>query len=131
MLMLRKELMAEIKKGLAIHCHHDTLVEFCYDYDKRVEYIRRDKPKNEQEIRLRLFKILSESAVKEIPEAWLEVEEAWREAEKARRETYKAWREAEEAWRKADAAWPQESKDAFHKKWCGCSEWNGKELVRD
>ena len=26
-------------------------------------------------------------------------------------------------------AWYQESKDAFHKKWCGCSLWNGKELV--
>ena len=88
-------------KGFAIHCHHDTLVEYCYDYNERMEYIKNKKAKNEQETRLRLFKILPEKAEKEIPKTW----------------------------RGADEAWPQKSKDTFHKKWCNCKSWNGQELV--
>src|SRR3990167_2048725 len=93
--------------GFSIHCHHDILVEWCYDYEERVEVIKKDKPKNEQEIRLRLFKILPEEAVKEIPKARQEADKAWQEADKAR---------------------PQNSKDAFHKRWCGCSEWKNGEI---
>ena len=119
----------KIKQGFSIHCHHDILAEYCYDYDERVAYIKSDKPKNEIETRLKLFKILPKKALKETPIAW-------QEADKARREAYKAWREADKAWQEADKArkeaykaWSQKQKDAFHKKWCGCKEWNGKELV--
>ena len=47
-----------MKKGLAFHCHHGTLYEFVYDYDERVRYIKEFKPKGEQELRLRLFKLV-------------------------------------------------------------------------
>ena len=44
-----------IKKGMFWHVHHDTLLEYCYDYDERVRFIKKNKPKSEQELRLRLF----------------------------------------------------------------------------
>mgnify|MGYP001572435572 CR=1 FL=1 len=77
----------KVKKGWGIHCHHDILVEYVYDYDKRVDYIQTKKPENEIATRLKLFKLLPKKAVNEIPKAW---------------------------------------QDAYHDKWCGCREWDGK-----
>ena len=101
--------------GLSIHCHHDVLVEYCYDYDERVASIKKEKPKNEQEIRLRVFKILPKKAEKDIPADLLRAYQAWKQADQTSNQAYRAW--------------PQESKDAFHAKWCNCKSWNGKELV--
>ena len=99
--------------GLSIHCHHDILIENCYDYDERVEAIKNDKPENEQEIRLRLFKLLSKEAIDELPEGLI----------KANAERDKAYAERD----KANAKWTD--KEAWHKKWCGCKEWNGEEII--
>src|SRR3990167_8043285 len=159
------------KIGFAIHCHHDILVERCYNYDERVEYIKKNKLENELKIRLRLFKILPKKSEKDIPERYLKAYAEWEKAyaewkkanaewnkahaerkkaddelEKAHAEWEKAYVELEKAyaeckkaddelekayaeWKKADDEWPQESKDAFHKRWCGCKEWNGKKLI--
>ena len=46
------------KSGLAFHCHHDCLIEYVYDYNERVRFIKSDKPQEEQELRLRLFKLI-------------------------------------------------------------------------
>ena len=46
----------QIKSGFYWHVHHDKLIEYCYDYDERVDYIKKEKPRNEIETRLRLFK---------------------------------------------------------------------------
>jgi len=49
--------------GLA-HCvHHDIHWEYCYNYQKRVEFIKENKPKEEQELRLKLFKLLPNKLV--------------------------------------------------------------------
>ena len=48
----------EKKSGVAFHCHHDQLVEWCFDYDERVKFIKEHKPPEEQELRLRLFKLI-------------------------------------------------------------------------
>ena|SRR4030043_809191 len=93
--------MSNIKSGFAIHCHHDILVEYCYNYDERVAAIKRDKPQNEQEIRLRLFKLLPDEALKDLPTGY----------------------------QKAYQEWSQADKDAFHKKWCRCKEWDGSEII--
>ena len=101
----------EIKKqGWAIHVHHNILVEWCYDYDERVNYIKTEKPKKEKKTRLRLFKILPKEAIKDIPIKY--------------RNAAQAWSEADKAWWKAD-------KKKFHKKWCGCKKWNdnGEEII--
>ena len=125
-----------MNKGLAVHVHHDILVEYCYDYKGRVEYIKANKPKEEQEIRLRLFKILPKKAEKDIPKGYLEANKAlneaykaWDEAYKARNEAYKARNEADKAFSEANKAWSETDKDAFHAKWCGCKNWNGSKLV--
>ena len=110
-----------MKSGLAVHCHHDILVEHCYNYDERVEAIKRNKPKNEQEIRLRLFRLLSQEAINEIPQNLVKADA---EREKAAAEWEKAYAERE----KADAEWEPKEREAWHKKWCGCMEWNGEEI---
>jgi chromosome segregation ATPase len=138
------------KSGLSIHCHHNILVEHCYNYDERVEVIKRDKPQNEQEIRLRLFKLLPKEAVDELPAEWkkavAERDKAYAEWEKADAEWEKAdaewekasaewkkayaeWEKADAEWEKADAEWKKADQEIWHKKWCGCAHWNGDEIV--
>jgi len=123
-------------KGLSIHCHHNILVEYCYDYEERVRAIKGDKPQNEQEIRLRLFKLLPPEAIDELPiklvKADAKRKKADAELKKADAEWKKAYAEREKAYaelKKADAEWKKADRDAWHKKWCGCKEWNGEELV--
>ena len=113
----------KIKQGWSIHCHHDTLIEYCYNYAERVKYIKSDKPQNEQKVRLRVFKMLPNGAEKDIPEKLLKAYQAWKQA-------YQAWEQADQALKQAYQAWKQADRDAFHKKWCvpNCP-WNGKELV--
>ena len=123
-------------KGFAIHCHHSVLVEYCYDYDERVNAIKATKPKNEIKTRLRLFKILPEEALKDITvrfqKAYAERRKAyaeWQKPDAEWRKAYAEWQKADAEWRKAYAEWSDEDKDAFHKKWCGCKYWNGREIV--
>jgi len=118
-------------KGMFWHVHHDYLCEYCYDYDERVEYIKKNKPKNEIETRLRLMKPVKGKLPKEFVEACKKYEEAckkYEEACKKRDEAYKKWKEAgkklDEAYRKY---LPELEK--LHKKECGCKEWNGREIV--
>jgi hypothetical protein len=101
-------------KGLAIHCHHDQLIEWCHSYTERVDYINSNKPEHEKATRLRLFKLLPKEAIRDLPKGLV-----WARAEwgKARAELDKAYAE----WGKAD-------REAWHKKWCGCSEWDGNEI---
>ena len=49
-----------IKSRFAFHCHHDILVEYCFDYDERVKFIKNNKPLGEEGLRLRLFKLIPE-----------------------------------------------------------------------
>ena len=108
--------------GLSIHCHHDLLIEYCTSYDERVDYIKKNKPIHEREIRLRVFKLLSDEAIAALPKGLVRANADWEKA-------YADRQKADADWQKADADWPQQARDAWHKKWCGCSEWNGKELV--
>ena len=163
--------------GLAIHCHHDILIEYCWNFEERIKMIKQ-KPKNEIKTRLRLFKILPAEALNDLPAEWKkaydervkacdEGEKAdaeWKKAdaewtkacdecEKACDEWEKAcdeWVKADDEWKKADAEWTKAcdecekacdecekacdeldkaDKEKFHAKWCGCKEWNGKEIV--
>ena len=153
-----------IKSGLAIHCHHDILIEHCYDYDERVRVIKRDKLQNEQETRLRLFKLLPKKAIDELPAEvrkayaewrkayaeWCKAYAEWRKATAEVRKAYAEVRKAYAEWCKAYAEWckayaewckataevrkayaecRKADQEAWHKKWCGCKEWNGKEIV--
>src|SRR3990167_3726568 len=171
---MEKQIIGEnivLGKGLSIHCHHAVLVEYCTDYEARVNYIKATKPEHENELRLKLFKLLSNEAFNDLPEKYVKAYADWQKADADRQKAYadllkayadrqkayadllkvdadwlkadadrqkadadwqKAdadWQKADADWQKADADWPIKEKEAFHKKWCGCKEWNGKELV--
>jgi hypothetical protein len=149
------------KSGLAIHCHHDKLFEYCYNYDEKVNYIKSDKPKHEIETRLQLFKMLSREAIAELPKRLVKAYADWKKADaeytkanaeynKARvkadadwekayadwkkayadwKKAYADWKKADAEYTKADAEYTKADQEAWHKKWCGCKEWNGKEIV--
>jgi hypothetical protein len=96
------------------HVHHDRLVEeLAQPIEKRIEYIRKHKPKHEVKTRLRLLK----PAIG-IRQAWAEyettIEQAWAEYMRIR-----------------ESAWTEyvRIREKLHKEQCNCSEWNGKELV--
>ena len=150
--------------GLSIHCHHDILIEYCYDYQERVDYIKKEKPEAEIAIRLKLFKLLSTLAMADLPKGLVK---ACTERKKANAKYWKActkygkvyaeynkanakygkacteWNKANDKYNKAlaeydkayvecskaYAEWDYEERVTWHKKWCGCKEWNGKEMV--
>jgi len=139
-------------KGMFWHCHHNILCEYVYDYQERVNYIKKNKPKNEIKTRLKLFKKVKGKLPKEFVEAgkkcdkarekYIKAEEKCDKArekyikarekyDKAREKYDKAWEKYIKAEEKYNKAWgkyePQIEK--LHKKECGCKEWNGKELV--
>ena len=124
-------------QGFYWHLHHDKLIEWCYDYQERVDAINQ-KPKNEIETRLRLFKPVKGKLPKKLNEAekkWVEAEKKWVEARKkwveARKKRYEAWNKWVEAREKLGEASKKylPELELLHKKECGCKEWNGKELV--
>ena len=147
------------KKGFYWHVYHDKLIDWCYDYQERVNYIKIEKPKNEIKTRLRLFKKVKAKLPKELVEAGkkyieagkkcIEAGKKYGEAGKkyceAEKEYDEAWKKYGEAWKKYVEAWKKSIEaekeydeaivklqlEKLHEKECGCSEWNGEELVFD
>jgi hypothetical protein len=138
-------------KGMFWHVHHDKLVEYCYSYKERADYIRKEKPKKEIGIRLRLFKLVRGKLPVEWVRAWEAYVEArkaydraWKVYEKARKAWDKAWKAWDKAWqvyekaRKAwDKAWEafvnveeacKDKIEALHKKECPNCPWDGKRI---
>jgi hypothetical protein len=95
-----------MKKGFAFHCHHDKLVEWVYDYDERVDSIKDTKPPKEQELRLKLFKLIPKDRVPaEITQARATYNKARATCNKARATYNKAWAACDKAWATYDKAW--------------------------
>ena len=120
-------------KELCVHSWEYQLISFA-EYDARVREIKQNKSKSERKIRLRVFKRLSKEAINEIPKNLIKANVDRRKAnddwKKANADCEKAYADREKAyadWDKAYADWKE--KDEWHKKYCGCKEWNGKELV--
>jgi len=134
------------KQGLAIHLHHGLLIEWCYSFQERVDYILKSKFKSEQKIRLKLLKMLSEKAIADLPKYLVEADrkrdasfrkrrEAHRKWVKARRkweEARRKWIKAHHKWIKADRKWDEayirwintKAAKQWHDKHCGCKEWS-------
>jgi len=104
--------MTNYNHGIAFHAHHNILLEECPDYEKRVEEIRRCKPRKEQMLRLRLFKLIPSD---KLPPELATTYEAYDKAKKARAEAWEARVRAEKAYNKADAdhdkAWEGRAKN--------------------
>src|SRR3990167_2433760 len=113
----------KIQTGLFWHVHHEALLEWCYNYDERVAYIRKEKSKEEQGTRLRLFKPVKGT----LPQ---EVVKAGQELNKARQEYYKAWQEYDKATQEYDKALNDNKEliEALHKAECPNCPWNGRTI---
>ena len=78
-------------KGFAFHVHHSILAEWCYDFNRRVEAIKQDKPKEEQELRLRLFKLIPKDRLpKDLIKAMKDYNKVWDAYDKAAKDYDKA-----------------------------------------
>lgn len=102
------------KSGLAFHVHHDTLIEYCTDYDDRVDYIKKYKPFEQRELRLWLFQLIP---IERLPQDGLKAYiKAWRVGDKAREEAREAYEKPWEVYDKAREAYVK-TKEAHDKAW--------------
>ena len=107
-----------MKKGFAFHCHHDVLVEYVHDYDERVKFIKEYKPKSEQGLRLKLFKLIpDELAPGKDSAKWEACDKAREACDKAR----EAYTKAREAYDKAREAYTK-AREAYDKAWEACDK---------
>ena len=113
-----------MKSGLAFHVHHDNLWEWCDDYDGRVEYIRKKKAQGEQELRLRLFRLIPPDRIpgKDNP-LWEAYSEAREASEKVREAYIQTWEAYCKAWKALYKAIGAEI-EALHKELCPDCPWN-------
>ena len=130
--------MITCNRGIAFHFHHDILAEWCSGYNRRVEEIKQFKPKMEQSLRLRVFRLIPNdrlpSKLKTAYEIYDKAEEAhiraWEiyvKAQEARDKAGEARDKAEEA---RDKAWetcmPQ--LERLHGELCPDCPWNGQTI---
>ena len=111
------------RAGFAFHCHHDKLYEyvFDFDFDERVESIKKYKPLKEQPLRLRLFQLIPDD---KIP-AKDSVE--WTTYIKAREACSKEW-EAHNKAREAYLLKYSQELEELHTELCPNCPWNGKTI---
>ena len=106
----------------AWHVHHNILIELLTEpIENRIKYIKKFKPKNEIELRLKLLKVVKGELPKEFVEAWQEYNEArqkdveaWQKYNEAWQKYYEARQKYDETWQKDDETW-QEYDEAFQK----------------
>lgn len=101
--------------GWAWHVHHVPLLEWCTSYQKRVRYVRVEKPLEEQELRLRWFTPLQHP--ERVPQAY---GQAWQ----ALVQTGHAYAQATEAYLQATEAYKDEI-EALHREEHPDCPWDG------
>ena len=144
--------------GLAHCCHHDKHWEYCYNYSDRVAYIKERKSTSEQELRLKLFKIVPDerlpgrdspefAAYKEAGEVydreWTAYNKAWityrKRAQAAYNQAAAAWEKVWAVYDGAQAAYNQaltayiaryqDEFDELHKELFPSCTWNGSSIL--
>ena len=138
------------KEGLCFHVHHEVLYERCWDYEGRKDYIKEYKPKDEIELRLRLFQPIQNlpqviiEASAELNKASAEHDKASAEYDKARVEYNKASAELNKASAEHDKAYAEYDKayaefnkvlfkhkeelEKLHNEQCPNCPWDGKTI---
>jgi len=110
------------KLKFAWHIHHEILVEpLTEPIENRIKFIKENKPKEEQPLRLKLLKEVKG----EIPKSIVKARKAYVKARKACVKAGKACDKAGEACVKKINT--NKTLLALHKKECGCN-WNGKNI---
>jgi len=102
--------MNSIKSGFAFHVYDCQLVDFCFDYDEKVEVIKEDKYQDEQALRLRLLQIIPKSR---LPRPLVEAIKAYDGAIKALDEARNALDEDKNAY--------GDAKKAYDRAWEACN----------
>ena len=92
--------------GLGMHCCHDELFSWVYDFDERVDYIENHKPEAERKLRLRLLKLFPKDR---IPEELTKAGEAFYKAREAYDKASQAFYKASQAFYKASQAYDKAS----------------------
>ncbi len=112
-------------KGMAWHEFHNRLLTYCFDYNARVEEIKREKPKNEQPTRLRLFKITEGKLPDEVIEACQKYGEAWQKLDEVEQDD-EAWQKYDEARQKYKEVLKKHKQEIIelHKKECKDCVWD-------
>jgi len=109
--------MKTCNRGIVFHAHHDTLVEWCPDYDERVEKIKETKAKEEQALRLRLFKLIPADRLPSELTIPLETyTKAWEAYDKARQARQEALEARDRAWQAREKA-----RETYDRTWEACS----------
>ena len=89
--------------GYFTHIHHSSdspIIEWSYDIEKRLTFIRANKPTDEIELRLACIIRVSDEL---LPAKWWEARDKWEEADAKLQKAYAKWEEAEAKWREAEA----------------------------
>jgi len=138
--------------GFYWHVHHDMLLEWCYDLEERIDYIKKLKPADEVETRLKWMQPVEgklPKAVIEAGKAYCKAREVYRKAGEtyweacyAEEKVGEAYGKAREAYRKAwkpycKAREPyhkalrdhKDEVEALHDKEHPDCPWDGKTLV--
>ena len=94
----------------AWHVHHNVLIELLTEpIENRIKYIKKFKPKNEIELRLKLLKVVKGELPKEFVEAG--------------QKYYETWQKYVEVYKKYESQIL-----ALHEKECPNCPWNGKTI---
>ena len=119
------------------HLHHDKLVEsLTKPIKNRIQYIKKNKPKKEIKLRLKLLKPVRGKLPQELGKVWQKYDKARRKRDDARKkhdEAEKKYNEAEEkhyeAWEKYNEAEEKYKPQtlALHKKECPNCPWDEKQ----
>lgn len=125
------ESQSKKQSGLAFHCHHDELFEWVTDYQERVDYIEKRKPQSEQELRLRLFKMIPEDRIPpefvKAGEAYTKAHEAFRKGRYIGGDIPRAFSVVGWTYNKVYREYEPEM-IALHKELCPGCTWDGKTI---
>ena len=127
------------------HVHHDDLVEPLWGpIEKRIDYIKKNKPASEQKLRLRLLKPVRGQLPIAVVEAWeahLQARAAYDQARATYDQAGEAYGQAGEAYGQAEAAYDQagaayyqvlaghtDEINALHAQECPDCPWDGKTI---
>ena len=115
--------------GLYWHVHHDVLMEYCYSYDERANYIKSDKPEHEIELRLRLFKpVKATLGDQKLLEVYNKAQEAYNKAW----EVYdKAKEVCNEAWKVCFSSITKAELERAHAEECKDCPWDGETIFQN
>ena len=136
------------ESGFFWHVHHDVLVEWSDNINRRIEYIKGMKPEDEVELRLKLLRRVKGELPKEVLEArnafekaldafdkaWNACDEVGDTYDKAWKTFYKTWKDYDKAWKAFYKTWEAYDEaivdhlpeiELLHKQECKNCSWNG------